>query len=236
MARWNEADHPRSPDGRFRDEWVGRVSDAISGLVDLPDREDRQSVRAELSRQAKLTPRAFSQFRGVTTFSGEDTKQDLAADYKIGDRKIHVRRGILGEAGARTRYGGDRKKGGSTYFAPTGKDISDLRSFIAHEYGHHVDFTLSQADRHRLLTFAAAQLGIPRPPKSPAAAETASRQFSEWWIRHYPRLNSAISRRANANDKELLAEIWAEYSTNPKARPAVKAIGERMRQLAEGET
>lgn len=27
--RWNETDHPRDPDGRFRDGWAGRVSDAI---------------------------------------------------------------------------------------------------------------------------------------------------------------------------------------------------------------
>jgi hypothetical protein len=48
------------------------------------------------------------------------------------------------------------------------------------------------------------------------------------------KLEQQFGRYAVKNDRELMAEIWSAYSTNPETKnEAIKKIGPLMRSLAE---
>ena len=40
------------------------------------------------------------------------------------------------------------------------------------------------------------------------------------------KMGAVLSRYANTNAKEFLAEAWAEYRNNPRPRPVAKEVGD----------
>lgn len=209
-----------------RQDW-GRV---ISGLPT----GDTEEVSRELDVQAALTPRSAKLLNGVG--ASADMSINAAAHYLSDFREIEFNSHIsVGNHGTKEQHDMNaimgRLQGRDNWWSFVGEDRTDMQGILAHEYGHHVDHMIhGVANRDRLFAELARQIGV-KPP----ATGFGQIAHDPWVQRNRTKIVESVSQYAATNPRELMAEIWAEYSTNPNARPAIKAVGALMRELAEGE-
>lgn len=153
-------------------------------------------------------------------------------------RRIQIATGTRDGTTGRDIYNRAERAG----FHPTcGRDHSTAQLHLAHEYGHHVHHMLDFMpidDREDLRDLIADEAGIPRPPRvdrsSPLFNPEHLEPLDNWIKENEKSLRRYFGEYALKNERELMAEIWSAYSTNPDTKnDAIKAIGERMRQLGE---
>ena len=102
-------------------------------------------------------------------------------------------------------------------------------SLMAHELGHHMDEILEKnlAARTKVWTEIWSVLKLPPPLRYDDISLLL-------WVRQNSKvLETAVSRYGSKNHLEVIAEIWAEYTTNPSARPHIKRIGNVMQKAVE---
>lgn len=128
------------------------------------------------------------------------------------------------------------------YLTPSGTKTG-LGAAVAHEFGHNVALKVIQpgsagvkrAAYDKLMGALSSSLGI-SPPSVMANRPVVPHDTINTWLR---RNSSAITRGLSGYSAEsfheLLAEAWQEYTTRgPAARPAAKAVGKALAQLAGG--
>jgi len=132
----------------------------------------------------------------------------------------------------------------SGWFAPTGS-ATELQSTVAHEFGHHVvsGFTAHdgmEPDMARqllptLLETLGGSDGSATPDLLDPSETVPTERLDQWVEANRDRLAELVSEYGASSFHELLAEIWAEYSTmGDEARPHINIIGRLMHELAEG--
>jgi hypothetical protein len=202
------------------------VADDITGQA-------RTTVLAELDAQAAVAPGTALWLAGVHGHGdfgpGEDGDGSLGYVFMSGPTRGHMHlhpQLLSGELA-----GSHQAAVASGFMVDTGR--AALPGTIAHEYGHHVAslFRGDQLLMGELFPVLERELGISIDRTGPGGSVfhldlAATLQFNQ--------LRSLVSTYGASSGDELLAEIWAEYSSlGLAARPHIRVIGEKMRELAE---
>jgi hypothetical protein len=186
------------------------------------------TTKATLNKQSRLTPTVVTRLREIRMGTQKDLVDlghpQAVAGYWPDERRMSVFGSIFTPAGDRVAEKSVRTGWWSQCVG------SGASSTISHEFGHHVHNMMLNATTWQRQTFwdiVAKELQLPSPG-------SGSGQIVSLWVRTNTKtIKTAVSEYATTNDSEFLAEIWAEFSTNPNARPHIKAIGEAMQKLAE---
>jgi hypothetical protein len=125
-------------------------------------------------------------------------------------------------------YGREQLQSEITGFKSScGAEHAGAQSVLAHEFGHHVDWIMRQSIMDYstidgLWKEIADTLGVDHPITS------GHEDLEAWFAKHQDVISTKVSRYAATNRNEFFAEIWREYSGNPKARPQIKRIGQKI--------
>lgn len=211
-------------------------------------------IKKELQRQADTTPKAMLQLRGVLAGPSQPFSYGLnsgvGAYYSPGIRTITLHPRWVGDKAEFDKIERSFESARKTGWHSTPHASSSLAGTTAHEYGHHVHFMMSNGPNvpgfvgagwgmpaqvaDRLLPVLSQELGVSLPRSWKPGQTFLESDFDQWVANRRHDLAVKVSRYGAKSAAELMAEIWAEYTTaGPKARPYIRNIGEVIRQLAE---
>lgn len=172
----------------------------------------------KLLRSSEMTPEERAEFR-------RRFGQDATAGYMTGQYRLVVNPNVFTPR-ATAALRAEVRTGYSSQIG----EVSGLEGAYAHEFGHHLSY-LSRvlgAERTRPIWDEIARgAGVPRPLRYDQAS------LDRWVAEHRDALARAVSRYGATDSGELLAEVWAEFSTNPNAREHIKRAAIALRDLAE---
>jgi hypothetical protein len=120
------------------------------------------------------------------------THPDTLAYYQDLSRHISIRPSEY-RPGALANMQATIEKG---WWTPDGTAVSGADRTLTHELGHFLDFQLTANQRYEMLS----RLGM------------------DWGIESVEDSKLLVSRYGGANDREMVAELWAEYKTSPNPR------------------
>lgn len=144
------------------------------------------------------------------------------------DGKIHLHKDMHNKGDA-VNYSME-----SGWFTKGGQGIEQT---IAHEMGHAflTDFKMTPNQRKILANTLVEEFNL----KNPYGGDVPF-----WGVGQLDRvvqhpdnkkkLKSAVSKYGTTNANELIAEVWAEYTMNPRPRPKIKKLGDVLKGLIEG--
>lgn len=188
----------------------------------------RTATKMALTNQSRLTPNVMLRLREIRMGTPKDLADlghpNAVAGYWPSEQRMSLFESIFTSAGDLTA---ERAINIGWWSQCVG---SGATSTIAHEYGHHVHRMLREAGMTRKREFwdlVARELHLPSPGTG------RDSEVSLWVQAHARTVKLRVSEYGTTNAQELLAEIWAEFSTNPNARPYIKSIGEAMQELSE---
>jgi len=196
---------------------------------------DDPMLRRELDLQEAITPECAAQLFGVEAVPFIGTGVGGLHTREL--RRIQIATGLSDGTTGRAIYD---KAERNRFHPKCGAEHSSAQLHLAHEYGHHVhqmlDF-MPDEDRIELWNTVADITGTPRPNIQPLH-EGGILDFEgglrRWIAENKQDLEFHFGRYAMGNERELLAEVWSAYSTNPDTmNRAIKTIGPLMRRLAE---
>jgi hypothetical protein len=195
--------------------------------------EGRDRVQRVLNEQRAFVPNSMRRFNGVRKMSPTEAKSFAAqygktalGGYTVQTSEIAIHPQVLTSAYER-QFSRELKNG---FLSKCGHNHGAVESFIAHETGHHVDkmMGLSGTTEKKVVWRAVAEaLGL----KPPLLMDAKS--LDRWVEKNQAVIAKKVSTYGSENAAELLAEVWAEYTTNDSPRAHVKAIGKAMQTLAE---
>ncbi len=195
--------------------------------------EAREQVQKVLDDHRRAVPKAMQRFSGIRLMDKDEAREfsrrhgkDALGGYTVETREIAMHPQTL-SAGYKRQF---EKERGSGFITPCGRDHDHVGSFVAHEMGHHVDTVMRMADPSKVRAVwkqVGEALGL-KPPMI-----TMQRDLDKWVEKNRDVIAKKISKYGATDSAELLAEAWAEYITNPNARPASRAIGKAMEELAK---
>jgi hypothetical protein len=190
----------------------------------------RTATKMALNKQSRLTPTVMTRLRdirlGTPTDMAELGSPNAVAGYWPSEQRISIFESVYTAAGDKTAENAIRTGWWSQCVG------SGASSTISHEFGHHVHNMLKQhvggfGRKREFWDLVARELNLPSPGSGRDDA------VSLWVTAHARTIKRSVSEYGTTNSSELLAEIWAEFSTNPNARPHIKAIGQALLELAE---
>lgn len=126
-------------------------------------------------------------------------KSDALAYYQNNDRHISIRPSEFRPGSTKVMQDTIDHK----WWTPDGNATGAERT-ISHELGHFLDYQLNSTQRYELTSHLAVDYGI--------ETVTDAKQL--------------ISEYGGKNDKEMMAELWAEYKTSPNPRPPAQYAGQ----------
>lgn len=127
------------------------------------------------------------------------------------------------------------------FLTPSGSK-SGLGAVVAHEFGHGValsvvprgSIAIKRSTYDKLIGALTSSLGIAGPAVGSKPAVTHD-TINVWLKRNSIAISRGLSGYSTESFHELLAEAWQEYTTRgADARPAAKAVGRALAQLAGG--
>lgn len=193
-------------------------------------------MRRELDLQEAITPNAAEQLFNL----------ELVPSLGAGTGGLHNRALRVIQIATETRDGTEGRtiydKAERAGFHPQcGAEHSSAQLHLAHEYGHHVHHMLDFMpieDREALRDLVAELLEVDAPARAdrdhPLFNPEHLEPLDAWMAKNEYRIRVTFGEYATKNEREMLAEIWSAYSTNPDTKnEAVKKIGNRMRELGE---
>lgn len=140
---------------------------------------------------------------------GNDDK--VRAGYKLAEHTIKVRNDVIHGKNKRTNLPG--------WNTPTGTASSE-HATLTHEYGHHLMYAMSEDQYQDMLKDLNQTMGthlsgtrfgsVPISPQDKA------------------RIVNRVGTYASANNKELIAELYAEHQLSPNPRPAAQVVGKHL--------
>lgn len=191
----------------------------------------RQQVIDELTRQTALAPHVGARLVAV---DAGPVDANILAHYTPTTERVRMNP-LWRDDVAEMRHHVDKGRN-SGWFSPSGGDHA--ASIFAHEYGHHVHFSMGSgvsAERlQHLVATIGRELGISVDVSNIVRFEDSVQALNRALEANIVRVMERVSVYATTNAYELLAEIWQEYSTlGARARPHIRVIGDLMREIAE---
>lgn len=104
----------------------------------------------------------------------------------------------------------------SGWYSKTGH-ATTLDRVIDHEFGHHLDFTMTPADRERMFSHLSEVIGtkdnyVRSSTSDPLFNKTLQEHHADKFVSsNKAAIVNAIGTYAATNDRELVAELWAQY-------------------------
>jgi hypothetical protein len=195
--------------------------------------EGRDRVQRVLDEQRGYVPNAMRKFNGIRVLSATEAKdyerrfgKEALGGYTVETREIGIHPQVLTKKYER-EFARDLKSG---FFSKCGHDHGSVESFVAHECGHHVDNIMRLANPvevRKVWKSVAAALGL----TAPSLTDRVS--LDRWVSKNQAVIAKKVSGYGSENAAELMAEVWAEYTTNSSPRAHVKVIGDALKELAE---
>jgi SPP1 gp7 family putative phage head morphogenesis protein len=209
------------------DKTVARITKLIS------DPETKRRIQAVFNRQAVLTPNTIKKLKKIVIAElGEPT---WLAIYKPDKQEIQMAPHVMPQPAEYHRRMQERG-----WFTPCGHDHGSAEATAAHEYGHHVHFTMlhdtlgfagvARRETAGLVSLMRTEFGITDLPKDFHPYGPGMKKFFE---DNKAIIKKYVSEYGTTNVLEMCAEVWAEYTTNPNPRPHIKKLGDYMRRAAE---
>jgi hypothetical protein len=114
------------------------------------------------------------------------------------------------------------------WWVPSGPEHNLTGTTVAHEAGHVAATQVPEHDMYslRLWGGVAAAAGIPPPQVFSGAGDDAVVSPHKWLADNREGIAKAVSIYGAKTFGELQAELWSEYTTNARPRPAAKAYGD----------
>lgn len=202
--------------------------------------EQTRIVEREYDRHAALAPTAMEDLKIIRTGSAAEMDavgKNVVAFYRGGfDRELVMNSDPFSAADAQTA----RYCTNVNWWTKCPPDLAGGRQTLAHEIGHHIDLGAMRRGAHRSAEFVklwqeiADRFGVGHPGSAQGGSLHYLIDLEGWFAQHKAIVTQFVSEYGSTNSREMLAEVWAEYSLmGDKARPAIKAIGARMREIAE---
>jgi hypothetical protein len=171
---------------------------------------DQESVHRVLAQVRTEGPTRSPGLKAITANKLRGTR--VNGQYFPGSGLIAVNPDII--HGARASATGTM--GG--HFTPREHAQSKLHSTLTHEFGHHIDFSMSPAQRQAMHAEVAKSLGIRNSSvTTPFTAEEKSAIINK------------VGIYASANRRELIAELYAESKLASHPRPAAQIVGKHVK-------
>jgi hypothetical protein len=208
-----------------------QLTSFIESIVTVPEDKGRAIVVAELENQGTYVPDALKRLQDVSRMSVAEDKafkakhgKDALGGYVSEQRAIRISNGVFSSKYKR-EFERDVKSGFFSH-CTHGHEHDAEHSFLAHEFGHHVEEVIRLGgDRavKPIFQAAAAALGI----KPPLLMDKTS--INRWVSKNQKLIAKEISGYGSETGGEMLAEVWNEYTKSDNPRPAIKAIGDAMK-------
>lgn len=190
-------------------------------------------LEAAVARQTQLAPNAMGKLLRSSEMTAEEAAefarrfgQDAVGGYISGQYRLVLHSSAF-SARATAALRAEVRSG---YSSRIGDGVSGLDGTYAHEFGHHLSYLARALGPQRtkgVWDTLADGAGVPRPLFYDQAS------LDKWVAKHADALGSAVSRYGATDADELLAEVWAEFSTNPDARDYIQRTAVALRDLAE---
>jgi hypothetical protein len=211
---------------------VPKVSPML-GRVTGGDQARRERAANTLDEQAKIVPKTIEKLAGVVIQSNRELMDDygpeapsgMAGFYRAGENKVHV----VDESFSVDYDRNCQELHRNGWFAHSDARASEY--LLSHETGHHVDAVLRDAPyakRLELWQLIADRFGLPRPEGAQGV------DLRDWVEEYKSHIESKVSRYGAYSRFEIMAEMWAEYTTSSSPRPYIKEIGDKIREIVEG--
>ena len=197
---------------------VGDVEQAIvkagwfDGKVSLQgcSVDTARSIASSFNRVFSEYPEMIGKVKGVSTQAFD---VGVWAGFDPMDRKIKISYAKYSNdvETLKQQYANSVKRG---YFA----EGTDYRSIFVHEMGHAIDFYVGEKKGVERISYAMQHEYL---TKEAGFKSADSQKAQEYIVRN-------VSKYANTNPKELLAECFSEYITSVHPREMAKWYGERI--------
>lgn len=200
-------------------------------VASIPEGVQRVRVGEALGLQAAIAPNSVEALRNVRPMTDADKTQhgmdnSVAAYYW--QREIVVGPHIY----SKTFDGTAKYCQSSGWWVKAGDDADALKAVFSHEFGHHVHAMLDNASSAERLKFWQT-VGDEISSPFPRGYTTSRTDVDSWISRNKSEVEHMISKYGSTDSREMLAEIWCEYTANKNARPWIKKIGAEMKRIAE---
>jgi hypothetical protein len=190
----------------------------------------RQIVHDSMMNQAKFCPRAMSKMGDVEVLNGNALERWYFNNGRSALGGYDGGRITLTPHAFSKQYDlGFKAELKSGWSSKCGHSAQG--SLMAHELGHHMDDFLEHSLQARQAVWKEMADTFGLVP--PALHDNTSLYI--WVRRNKDLLEKEVSIYGAKNQFEIIAEIWAEFTTNPSARPAIKRIGRFMQRIVEEE-
>jgi len=206
------------------------LQDHINKINRIQGAEGAQTARALLN-QARFAPNAMRRLDNVSSLSPTEERafyarfgKDALGGYVPGENRLLATRQVFGSRYEQT-FQKELKSGWSSKCGHSGAE-----SFIAHECGHHMDAVIRRggpAKAKEIWSTLAKELNL----KPSLLFDKGS--LDRWVAKNSDVLRKGVSKYGATDSEEIIAEIWAEYTTNPNARAHIKAVGQVIQRIVE---
>lgn len=108
---------------------------------------------------------------------------------------------------------------------------------MAHEMGHAFlnEPRMSSDQRRRIANILITEFGLTSPFGNPPTWYSGLLDRLVTHSSNKGRIKAGVSKYGATNATEMMAEVWAEYTMNPKPRPKIKKLGDVLKSIiAEG--
>jgi hypothetical protein len=214
--------------------------DASTHIHDAPSPTAKAETERMLKHQGRYVPKTVSgahvYFSRTGAGAGSERGSEAGFHYAHSG-KIYLAPNVMGDRDPEANG-----HGSTHFFTPVKKkDWSYGEATLAHEVGHGVDAARGgmpgpvRNDPRMWLQIADA-IGVMPPKLNPDDSWGAGKALNTWMGANKAKIQREISTYAGKNNKEMLAELWAEYTTARTPRPPAQAYGDYVMRHMPGRT
>lgn len=229
-----------SPKVQDAKAWTHQITSGIDGG------KTRDEVVAELERQSTIAPSSVRALRVVngSAFGNYQAEwlsmsnPEAFAYYHPRFRSLNISPAAFDSPEMFVKA--THRCGVSGWFTPS--DSRGVGGIVAHEFGHHIEAIITRGNwqwaeekAQQFFPSLLRELGVPGSRDS--LFSPGGKVFPEkldFWVRDNSSIiEKMVSRYAATSGRELIAEIWREYSTAPNPRPYIVRLGRILQDIAE---
>jgi hypothetical protein len=214
-------DHPTGPNA-IRNTALGHFGDIEAG--ELPRSLDRAKALAELQDGMDLQGRFVPDLARAQHVKYVMFKDDNEDAETLPDNTIAIAPVLL----LASQWADDPlSKEQTGWFTPSDPDVSPVVKAESHEMGHVVASYLGVEARTDMPMWSAVAKSM--GTMMPASEYRPGADVANWFGRNNDAIAKGVSGYGATSLEEMMAELWAEYTTSSNPRQAAKIYGDYVR-------